>query len=163
VALLSESKYGFSTFDNNMRISLLRAPKDPDPNCDMGEHEFAYAIMPHTGSWQQAGVVGEAFRFNNPVVWARANASLPARSFARVDDRNLVLDTVKKAEDSDALVLRFYEAHGARGTAKVHLDLPFTQACYCNILEDSAQPVVVNGGVLEIPYTPFKIITVKVS
>ncbi len=62
VALLTESKYGYSVFGNEMRITLLRSSKLPDSNADMGEHQFTYAIMPHTDSWQEAGVVGEAYK-----------------------------------------------------------------------------------------------------
>ncbi|HKD35973.1 MAG TPA: glycoside hydrolase family 38 C-terminal domain-containing protein, partial [Pirellulales bacterium] len=54
VALLSDCKYGYSTFGNVMRLSLLRSPKHPDPEADMGHHDFAYAIMPHAANWQDA-------------------------------------------------------------------------------------------------------------
>ena len=49
VALLTDCKYGYSTLGGEMRISLLRAPKSPDPEADMGRHRFAYAVMPHAG------------------------------------------------------------------------------------------------------------------
>ncbi len=117
VALLTDCKYGYSTYGNEMRISLLRAPTEPDPQADIGRHVFAYAVMPHAGGWREAGVVGEAARFETPLRWAPGAAE--PRSFLSVDDPNLVLDTVKRAEDSDALVVRLYEAHGARGTARL--------------------------------------------
>lgn len=161
VALLSDSKYGFSAYQNEMRMTLLRSPKSPDPDCDMGAHHFAFALMPHYGSWQSAGVVREAFAFNKQVVWAKGNPS--KRSLVRVEDNNLVLDTIKRAEDSDALILRFYEAHGARGAARVRLDLPFSEAVFCNILEDDGEPApVADAGVIIVEYTAFQIITVKV-
>ena len=100
----------------------------------MGRHQFSYAIMPHAGNWREAGVVAEAHRFNAPLLIALG--SHPARSFASVDDPNLVLDTIKKAEDDDAIVLRLYECHGARGTAWVHVGLPFATAVLCDILGD---------------------------
>ena len=88
----------------------------------MGRHEFAYALLPHAGGWREAGVVAEAARFNQPLRWrADCVPGTQSRSFAAVDDPNLVLDTIKRAEDSDALVLRLYEAHGARGIARVRL------------------------------------------
>uniref|UniRef100_A0A671NGH4 alpha-mannosidase n=1 Tax=Sinocyclocheilus anshuiensis TaxID=1608454 RepID=A0A671NGH4_9TELE len=49
VALLNDSKYGYSIHENIMTLSLLRAPKAPDANADMGHHNFTYALMPHTG------------------------------------------------------------------------------------------------------------------
>ena len=109
-----------------MRISLLRSPTEPDPQADIGRHEFAYAVMPHAGGWREAGVVGEAAPVRDAAPLG-AGAAEP-RSFFSVDDPNLVLDTVKRAEDSDALVVRLYEAHGARGTARLRVGVPFTDA-----------------------------------
>ena len=160
VALLTDCKYGYSTLGGDMRISLLRAAKAPDPEADMGHHRFAYAVMPHAGGWREAGVFAEAMRMNAPLVWAPGAAE--RRSLASVDDPNLVLDTIKRAEDSDALVLRLYEIHGARGTARVRLDVPFAVASLCNLLEDEGDPLVVAGGAIELPYRPHQIISLLV-
>ncbi len=86
-----------------------------------------------------------------------------AGSFASVDDPNLVLDTIKRAEDSDALVLRLYEAHGARGTARVRLAPPFSAAVRANALEDDGDALDAGGGAIVVPYRPHELITVKVS
>jgi alpha-mannosidase len=158
-ALLTDSKYGYSCHGGELRISLLRAPKHPDPEADMGRHELAYALLPHRGGWRDAGVVAEGLRFNVPVRWARGSGA--TRSLAAVDDPNLVLDTVKLAEGSDALVLRLYEAHGARGVAHVELGMPFASACRANALEDDGDAVEVDGGRLVLPYRPHEIVTVK--
>ena len=83
-----------------MRISLLRAPTDPDPEADQGEHEIAYALLPHHGGWQEAGVVAEARAFAAPLLLG-AGTRRP-RSLVPIDDPALVLDTIKRAEDSDA-------------------------------------------------------------
>jgi alpha-mannosidase len=158
VALLTESKYGYSTFNNEMRISLLRAPKYPDPNADMGRHEFAYAIYPHAGDWRAGGVVGEAARFNSPVLFVAG--SCEPMTFATVDDPNLVLDTIKKAEDSRAIVLRFYECHGARGRARVKVGFPAKSASLCNLMEDEIESMKLRDDQLILDYTPFQIISV---
>ena len=55
-ALLTDSKYGYSCFGGELRLSLLRSPKSPDPEADMGAHDFAYALVPHAGGWRDAGV-----------------------------------------------------------------------------------------------------------
>jgi alpha-mannosidase len=168
VALLSDCKYGFSTYGNEMRLTLLRAPKEPDPNTDMGRNEFAYALMPHIGSWQDAGVVAAAYHFNVPMLWSEAPLGNPdpapsTSSFVSLDDANLVLDTIKKAEDSDALILRLYECHGSHGKAKLAFALPFKSAHFSNILEDEGDAVPHANGIIEIPYTPFQIITLKLA
>ncbi|MGN6378098.1 MAG: alpha-mannosidase [Gaiellales bacterium] len=160
VALLTDCKYGYSTLGGDMRISLLRAPTAPDPEADRGQHRFTYAVMPHTGGWREAGVLAEAMRMNSPIVWAAGSAE--PRSFASVDDPNLVLDTIKRAEDSDAVVLRLYETHGGRGTARVRLGFPFDSAARCNLLEDEGEPLPVRDGEIEIAYRPHQIISVLV-
>ena len=163
VALLSESKYGYSTFSNTMRMTLLRAPKHPDPTADMGRHHFAYAIMPHAGDWREAGVVAEAHRFNAPLILTSVPENLQPVSFASVDDSNLVLDTIKRSEDDDAIVFRIYECHGARGTAHLHVNFPFNSAHFCDILEREISPATVREGKIEVPYAPFKILTLKIK
>jgi alpha-mannosidase len=161
-AILSESKYGGSTLGNTMRLSLLRAPQSPDPTCDRGQHSFAWALMPHSGGWRNAGVVAEAFRFNFPL---RQLGNAPAESFASVDDPNLVIDSIKRAEDSDAVILRLYECHGARGSARLNLAGRFSTATSCNILEEPngpSQPIAA-GQPLHIAYGPYQIISLKIE
>src|SRR5204863_5693976 len=111
------------------------------------------------GGWREGGVIAEAARFNVPL----RRASAPPESFATVDDPNLVLDTIKRAEDSDAFVLRLYEAHGARGTARVRLAQPFAAVRRANALEDDRDPLEVDGAAIVIPYRPHELITVKVA
>jgi alpha-mannosidase len=160
-AVVTDCKYGYSCHGNELRVSLLRAPKSPDPDADMGRHEFAYALFPHAGGWRDGGVVGEAVRFNSPFHWT--DTDVPDGAFSEVDDPNLVLDTIKPAEDSDALVLRLYEAHGGRGTARVRVASPFASARHANLLEDDGDPLEVDEGAIVIPYRPHEIVTVKLS
>ena len=47
VALLNDSKYGYACYGSELSLSLLRSPKDPDPLADIGDHHFAYALLPH--------------------------------------------------------------------------------------------------------------------
>ncbi|MDX6597490.1 MAG: alpha-mannosidase, partial [Gaiellales bacterium] len=160
VALLNDCKYGWSCYGNELRLSLLRGPRSPDPEADIGRHEFAYALMPHAGGWREAGVVGEAVCFNAPL---RATSSAVTESFASVDDPNLVLDTIKRAEDSDALVLRLYEAHGARGRARLRVAAPYSSARRANVLEDDGEALEIDGDAVIVPYRPHEILTVKLS
>jgi alpha-mannosidase len=160
VSLLTDSKYGYSCYAGELRISLLRSPRSPDPQADKGRHEFAYALVPHAGGWREAGTVAEAIRFNAPL---RRTAPLPVESFASVDDTNLVLDTIKRAEDSDALVLRLYDAHGARGTARLRLASPPETARRANALEDDGDELAIEDGGVVLGYRPHEILTVKVT
>jgi alpha-mannosidase len=156
-ALLTDSKYGYSCYGGDLRVSLLRSPKSPDPEADMGMHEFAYALMPHAGGWREGGVLREAALFNAPLRWTTVG---PAEPFAIVDG-GLVLETIKRAEDSDALVLRLYEPYGGRGVARVHVDA--VRAWRTNLLEDELGDVEVEAGALVLAYRPHEVITVKVA
>ena len=80
-ALLTDCKYGYSCHGNELRISLLRAPKSPDPEADMGRHAFAYALLPHAGGWRDAGVVGGGDALQRAAALGAAAAR--RRSFAR--------------------------------------------------------------------------------
>lgn len=164
VALLSNCKYGYSTHRNVMRLSLLRAPTSPDPDADRGEHRFAYALYPHAGGYQAGGVVAEARRFGVPVVWGSTAADFG--SLLWVDDPNLVLESVKRAEEGHALIVRLYEAHGARGRARLYTQLPFSRASLCDLLERDVSPLPHAQAKLsriELVYRPFQIITLKLD
>lgn len=143
-----------------MRMSLLRAPKSPDPGADMGVHAFAYAVMPHAGGWRD-GVTAAAIHFNTPPLWAPAPAG--SRQLLELDDANLFVSAVKRCEDSDALLVRLYEMHGARGTGRLRLGAPLSSAAFCNLLEDEIGPAAVVGDEVEIPYLPHQIVSVKLA
>lgn len=162
-AVLTDCKYGYSCYANELRISLLRSPKSPDPEADLGRHEFAYALLPHAGGWREAGVVAEGMRFNAPLRWTALVFQKHKEGFASVDDANLVLDTIKRAEDTDALVLRLYEAHGARGRARVRLGVPVASAHRANALEEDGDALEVDGDTIVVPYRPHEIVTLKVA
>jgi alpha-mannosidase len=161
VSVLSDCKYGWSCHGSVLRLSLLRAPKSPDPEADMGEHAFAYAVVPHRAGWREAGIVQEARDFDVPPLAARAGGA--AGSWLAVDGPGLVLDTVKLAEDSDDLVLRLYEALGGRGTARVAVGLPFSGARRCTLLEDPGEPLAVEDGAIVVPYRPWEIVSLLVT
>ena len=161
VALLNDCKYGYSAYGDTLRLSLLRAPTEPDPEADQGRHRFTYALYPHRGGWREGGVVAEAQRLNSPLLWVSGHAE--PDSLASVDDPNVVLDTIKRAEDGPALVLRLYETHGARGVARVRLGLPFERASFANLLEDAGEQATVEAGEIVVPYSPYEVLTLLVE
>ena len=166
VALLSDSKYGFATQRNVLRLSLLRGPLSPDPQADLGRHRFRYALLPHAGDFRAAGVVAEGYRFNEPLLLQPASArpGQPAsQSFFQVDQPNVVIDAVKKAEDSEDWIVRLYESHGARCRLRLTSPLPFQSAVRCNLLEEEEISLPWENGGLSLDVLPFKIITLKLK
>ena len=163
VALLNDCKYGYATQGNVMRLSLLRSPKSPDPVADMGHHTFRYAVLPHAGDFREAGVIEEGYRLNVPLIVRPTTAQSGATSFFNVSAPNVVIDTVKKAEDSDALIVRLYEAHGKRGKVRLSSALPVNSAALCNLLEEDDTPLAWSDGGVDVEVTPFKIVTLKLA
>jgi len=50
LSILNQSKYGYDAVGNTLRLTLLRSPKWPDAEADMGHHHFHYALYPHAGT-----------------------------------------------------------------------------------------------------------------
>ena len=83
---------------------------------DQGVQKFHYTLLPHEGSWDEAGTVRQAAELNQrPVVLVTTLHKGPlshSESFLCVDQENLVVSVVKKAEDNDDLIIRCYETAG---------------------------------------------------
>jgi alpha-mannosidase len=86
-----------------------------------------------------------------------------ARSFFAVDNPAVVIDTVKRAEDSDALVVRLYEAHGSRARVRLTSPLAVRSARQCNLLEDEQRPLAWSRGGVRLTLRPFEIVTLKLT
>lgn len=148
VAIINDSKYGASCRqDENGRcvlgLSLLKSPKHPDADADMGEHEFTYAIMPHAGDWRAAGVDLEAEALNAPLIaWSTKYSNDITTTVARAPievtpyaGAGAAVDAVKIAEDDDALIVRFHESHGRAGSVRVRWNVPVGRVSRVNLLE----------------------------
>ncbi|KAJ1960607.1 Glycoside hydrolase, 38 vacuolar alpha mannosidase [Dipsacomyces acuminosporus] len=188
VALFNDCKYGHSTLENTMTLTLLRSPKSPDAHCDMGHHTFRYAIYPHKGSFHESGVVQEAYQFNVPLIQlpvdfetARSStnviSSTAAPYFSVSGAPNVVLDAVKRAEDDpNSVIVRLYEAYGGHASALLSTSLNVSKACLTNIIEEKTGRLAIStpsaaGGfdeststrAVNISFKPFEIVTVKLS
>lgn len=171
VSLLSDCKYGWDIRDNVMRLTLLKSAIHPDPKADEGRQVFTYSLYPHAGDWRAAGTVQRAYELNVPVQFAAAAGNTAgsdlAKSFslATIDAENLIIETVKKAEDDDSLIVRLYEAYNQRGNASITFGRPVREARSVNLLEDApdgSDPEVA-GSTIRFAYKPFEIKTFKVQ
>ena len=167
VALINDGKYGHDIHGNVMRMSLLRAPKAPDPLCDMGIHRFSYALVPHFGPYHHAGIVQSAYAFNAPVRSRRLAprtgqpGTLP--SLMQCDDRNVIIEAVKKAEDSNDLIVRLYECHNNRGSAELVCARKPVGAALCDLEETEIAELELSDGMVRFDYKPFEILTIKLK
>jgi alpha-mannosidase len=89
---------------------------------------------------------------------------LPAAwSFLRVDADNVVVEAVKKAEDTDDIVVRLYEAAGAAVTARLQVGLPFRSASLVDLMEEHPKRLRRSGQGIELSFRPFEIHTVRLE
>jgi alpha-mannosidase len=168
VALLNDCKYGYDVKDNLLRITLHRSPTEPDETADQGRHEFTYSLLPHAGTWRESNVIQEAYALNDPLmarlVPANPQGDLPsAQAWAEVDTEHVILETVKKAEDENAWIVRVYECKQYRSNAvAIRFGRPIRKAVECNLLEEDETPVAYQGDQLTFAVNPFEIKTFKI-
>lgn len=162
VSLLNDCKYGHSVQDSNMALTLIKSGIEPNPTADQEEHVFTYAIYPHAEGWRAAGTVDEAYKLNQPLMVQTGTADVEAYSFAAVDQANVVLETVKMAEDGDGIVLRMYESENALTKAHLTVNTAFERAYVCNLLEETESEAAVNGNTIEVVLKPYEVVTVLV-
>jgi alpha-mannosidase len=177
VSILNDSKYGFATCGNLMRLSLLRSPKAPDAHADMGRHHIRWAILPHQGDLGPT-TIRTAFNFNNPMrLFQCTNSEKPYELPIKLTgDSSLVLDTVKRGEDDEdvsrgefakrkgrSVILRIYDSLGglSKGTIETTLDLK--KVWKTNVLEDDLEEVEFEGGEVPISLRPFEVATFRLQ
>ncbi|KAL5612396.1 uncharacterized protein BROUX77_002552 [Berkeleyomyces rouxiae] len=192
VSILNDSKYGFATCGNLMRLSLLRSPKAPDAHADMGHHSISWAILPHKGPLG-ASTVRAAYQFNNPLKPIPASSSLSLSSpggvfdttkmpIKLVGDDSLMLDCVKRGEDDEdvrtgelparagkSVIVRVYESLGGHSRAVVETAWNIKSVHKTNILEDDLSEIklcdALSSGLSSFPISlrPFEVATYRLQ
>jgi alpha-mannosidase len=171
VALLNDSKYAYDCHEQTVRLTLVRGSSFPSPDADIGEHRIRYGLFVHDGVVDLSSVHDAAERFNNPVAVIgnshpvdAADADLGAFSLARVTAPNVTIETVKKAEASNALVLRVVETANQRARTRIEFGIPVGRVRPVDLMEENpgASLVVENGGVT-LSLRPFEIVTLLVE
>ncbi|MBN2163171.1 MAG: alpha-mannosidase [Pontiellaceae bacterium] len=161
VALINDCKYGYKVKGRTLSMTLLRAPDYPDRNADIGHHTFRYAIQPHAGTLSRSNVIETAAAFNQPrwVLPGTDAVDFPIQ----LTGESVRLETLKKAEDSNDLIIRFYECKGRSTPA----ELTVKQACFIeevNLLEETQIEAgsFFAGETLVQHLHPFEICTLKI-
>ncbi len=162
VSLLNDCKYGHSVKDSNMALTLIKSGIEPNPTTDQEEHVFTYAIYPHAEGWRAAGTVAEAYKLNQPLLVQAQTEEKETYSFACVAHDNVIIETVKHAEDGNGTVIRMYESENAYTKTKLTVNTDFNKAYICNLLEETACEAAVAGKVIDVVLKPYEVVTVKI-
>ncbi|MFB6810798.1 alpha-mannosidase [Streptomyces sp. NPDC056387] len=169
-ALLNDSTYGHDVTRDmrpdggqttTVRLSLLRAPRYPDPETDQGTHTLRFSLAPGA---QIADAVREGHALNLPE--RLVSGAGPVAPLVAVDEDAVVVEAVKLAEDrSGDVIVRLYESRGGRATATLTAGFPFSAASETDLLERPLSPTAVGApspdGTLPLTLRPFQIATVR--
>ena len=163
--LLNDARYAHDAQGSVLRMSVLRSPTQPANNTDEGSHTLGYAIYPHKDSWKKANVLRQGYAFNYPLM-ARVEppheGDWPAqRSFFAVEPNNVLLEVVKKAYDSDAVIVRLCEMHGEKAAARLTLPASVLSASETDLIEKPLRELPASGATLEFPMNPYEIKTIR--
>lgn len=178
VSILNDSKYGFATVGNLMRLSLLRAPKAPDAHADMGRHHIRWAILPHQGALSST-TVRAGYNFNNPltILQRTMNTSAPpSLDIKLTGDPSLVLDTIKRGEDDEdvsrgelprrkerSIILRIFDSLGGTSRGCIETGLDVKRVWKTNVLEDDGEELKIEDGKINIILRPFEVATFRLQ
>jgi alpha-mannosidase len=165
VAVVNDSTYGHDVTrrprsgggtSTVARLSLLRAPRSPDPDADQGHHHLRYALVPGAGI---VDAVREGYGINLPE--RAVTGGKPVEPLVTIDDDGVIVESVKLADDrSGDVVVRLYEALGARTTATLRPGFAAIGARTVDLLERPLDDLVLSGQGVAIALRPFQIVTV---
>ncbi len=166
VSLLNNSKYGYDVKGSVLRLSLLRSPEWPDPTADRGKHSIEYSLFPHAGRVEQSKATERGYEFNYPLLTTMGTihkGKLPlTRSFVQLTPDNLVLTSIKKAEDSDAWMVQWYDAKGIDSDALLTLPQTPSSVVQSNFIEENGIPLQSAKNSVKVKTEKNSIITIKV-
>ena len=161
-AVLNDCKYGVNVYGNSINLTLLKSAMAPDMNADRGMQEFTYAIYIWEGSFAESRLVREGYELNCPLVTMPGDGG--SRSLFAVDKENIIIDTVKPAEDgSGKIIVRMYESMRMSTTCRLMTSLPVTEAAQTNMLERNPQVLEMDGNDILLNFRPFEIKTIALS
>ncbi len=162
VSLLNNGKYGHDIRDNVIRLSLLRSPTMPDEEADQGEHYFTYSLLPHPADWRLM-TAPEAYALNDLLI-AAPGSTAPGRaveSLVMPEANNIIIETVKQAEDGDGLIVRLYEYQQRRGMAALKTGFNLQAAYITDLLERNQEALAVGQNRVLFSIRPYQIVTLR--
>jgi alpha-mannosidase len=169
VAVSNSSTYGHDVTRNirkadggtttTVRLSLLRAPKFPDPDADRGHHELTVTVRPGA---EIADAVEEGYRTN--LVPRLVSGAAPVEPLFSVSNPAVVVEAVKLAEDgSGDVIVRLYESLGRRSAGRLTANFPVQNVVAVDLLERPVQASGVEAATdgAEMLLRPFQLVTLR--
>ena len=167
MSFLNDCKYGVSVKGTLVGLTLLKSGVFPNETADQEHHSFTFALLPHKGNWKQAGTVAEAYRLNTELWIARkpneGGVQPPQFCMAESLNSNIVLETIKQAEDGQGVIVRLYECHNRRTKAAVRFGFKVCEAELCDLQEQTKKAAEIYGQEVRFEAAPYEIITLRIK
>jgi alpha-mannosidase len=152
---------------NGLSADGKAGPLVPTPDAlELKPFIFEYALQFHKGDWRQSQIYQRAQEYCQPLlpIPARAEGTLPSVfSFLELSPGNLLLSALKKAEDSEEVILRFFETEGIPTRGKVKAFREIKRAVVVDLLEKEQEELPICGNCVEIEVKPFEIVSLKLK
>ena len=157
LALLNNGKYGHRAKNGFLSLALLRSPIFPDPTCDRGSHTFSYAIYPHKAKFEDTDLMAKGYCFNNPIEVIEQDLDID--TLVKFDNKNIVIETIKVAEDEKGIIVRAYESLGQDAKTSLDVNFDYSSIYECDMLENKEK--FVKGKTFD--FTPYEIKTIYIT
>ena len=164
VAVVNESKYGYSIIDNDIALSLLKGATDPDPDADKGKHHIEYALYSHAGACNGSDVANFAYKFNNPAIAIETEGKGDMDSeysLVNCNANNIFVETVKLSEDGSDVIVRLFDAKRMNKKVTVNFGFDVKEVYITDMLENNLQKLEVKNNSVTLNVKPFEIVTLK--
>ncbi len=149
-----------------LSIDGVSGPLIPVPDAqELGENTFRYSIYPYTGDWREALIHRKGFETSQPLCALQIDKKPSYKEFRSftLEPDNLICSALKKAEDGDVLILRFFETRGEPCHAVLGVPPQITSATFTNLLEEDEGEIEISDSKIEMDVGPFEIITLKLE
>ncbi|KKD09819.1 alpha-mannosidase [Streptomyces sp. WM6386] len=169
VAVINDSTYGHDVSrtvredggtTTRVSLSLVRAPRVPDPEADQGKHRFTYSLLPGA-SIEDA--VAEGYALNLPL--RVADSAGEPDPVVSVDGEGITVEAVKLADDTSGdVVVRLYESRGGRAQGVLRTGFPLAGAKVTDLLERPlTEDEAAVDGTVPVTLRPFQILTLRLK
>ena len=163
VSLLNDCKYGYSAKDSNIALTLIKSGIEPNKTADQEEHVFTYALYPHKEMWSAAGTVQEAYKLNQPAYATKGELKNTGKSFISTDKDNIIIETVKPAENGDGIIVRLYDCENSLTKATLTFAERMLESVEeCNLMEEKEADIEACGNSFTVSVKPYEIKTYRV-
>ena len=129
----------------------------------MGQHTFTYSLLPHTGNWRES-TVSAAYALNDPIIVINGTKEGAKKQYqlCKTDRDNVVIETIKQAEDGNGIIIRLYENQRKRGDVTLTTGFDIKSVVVSNLIEDDIEQIDFEGRNIILPFKPYEIITLRI-